>query len=411
MDTDLAQALTRLHGTPQYAYDLGNVQSRASELFGSLPDGAEVCFSLKSNPLPALARRLGQAGCRAEITSTGELTAALAAGFPGERMLFGGPGKTEDELRAAMAAGIRLFSCESFRDLLALSTVCGALGCEAGVLLRVNPAEAPEARLAMTGVESQFGFAEPLLLDPEARDRVLLPNLEFKGVHIYFGTQVAGVDALVTNTRRALECSERIEAALGLQCQILNAGGGFPWPYASDHAPQALTGLKQRLTELWRASVMATRGAEIWFESGRFLCAASGWLLARVLEVKCFPSRSFVILDTGIHHLGGMAGLGRVPRSAVKLVNFSSAEPQGPMMTADVVGPLCTPLDALARGIQIPEVKAGDLVGIPNVGAYGVTASLLGFLSHPPPVEVVHEHGQVVEVWRLLHGHECVTQG
>ncbi len=411
MDANLAHVLASRYGTPQYAYDLTAVQARASELFSALPDGAELYFSLKSNPLPALARRLGQAGCRAEITSTGELAAALEAGFAGERMLFGGPGKTERELQAALSAGIRIFSCESFRDLLALSTACGHLGCEAGVLLRVNPAEAPEARLAMTGVESQFGFAESLLLDPEVRARVLLPNLQFKGVHIYFGTQVAGVDALVTNTRRALECAQRIEVALGVECQVVNAGGGFSWPYANDQVPQTLMGLKERLTELWQNSALAARGAAIWFESGRFLCAGSGWLLARVLEVKTFPSRSFVILDTGIHHLGGMAGLGRLPRSALKLVNFSSVVQHGSSLIADVVGPLCTPLDSLARGIHIPHVLPGDLVGIPNVGAYGVTASLLGFLSHPPPVEIAHEGGQVVEVWRLRHGHECVTQG
>jgi diaminopimelate decarboxylase len=411
MDAALAYTLTRQYGTPQYAYDLGAVQARAGELFSLLPEGAEVCFSLKSNPLPAIARRLRLGGCRAEITSTGELAAALAAGFSGERMLFGGPGKTDEELDAALRAGIRLFSSESFRDLVALSAACGRHGCQAGVLLRVNPAEAPDARLAMTGVESQFGFAEPLLLEPGARERVLLPGLEFQGVHIYFGTQVAGVEALATNTRRALECAQRVEAALGLECRIINAGGGFPWPYASDHAPQPLTGLCEALTEAWQTSPASRRGTALWFEAGRFLCAGSGWLLARVLEVKTFPTRDFVILDTGIHHLGGMAGLGRVPRGAVTLVNLSRDTSALPPMTADLVGPLCTPLDALARGVKIPPVEPGDLVGIPNVGAYGVTASLLGFLSHPPPVEVAHEAGRVVEAWRLRHGHECVTQG
>ena len=74
-------------------------------------------------------------------------------------------------------------------------------------------------------------------------------------------------------------------------------------------------------------------------------------------------------------------------------------------MTADIVGPLCTPLDSLARGLKIPAVQPGDLVGIPNVGAYGLTASLHAFLSHPPPVEVAHEDGQEIEVWQLRHGH------
>lgn len=410
MNAELAGTLTQRHGTPLYAYDLAQVSARAEELFQALPQGSAVCYSFKANPLPAVARRVRECGGRAEITSEGELAAALAAGFTGAQMLFGGPGKTAHELDAALHAGIRLFSCESFRDLAALSAACGRHQADAEVLLRVNPSEAPDARLAMTGVESQFGFAEPLLLDPAARPLVHLPRLKMAGIHIYFGTQVAGVDALVTNTRRALECAERIEAALGFECRIFNVGGGFPWPYANDHATTALTGLREALTTLWQATAGARRGAELWFESGRWLCASSGWLIARVLDLKPFPARTFVILDTGIHHLGGMAGLGRVPRGAVTVLNLSRDVAAEPAMTADLVGPLCTPLDALARGLKIPPVQPGDLIGIPNVGAYGITASLLAFLSHPPPVEVAHEHGAEVEVWQLRHGHDRISR-
>jgi diaminopimelate decarboxylase len=409
MNPTLAQSLAMRHGTPFYAYDLAEVSARAADLKAALPEGSSVCYSFKANPMPAIARRVRECGGRAEITSEGELAAALAAGFTGEQMLFGGPGKTANELDAALAAGVRLFSSESFHDLATLSEACLRHGCAVEVLLRVNPAEAPDARLAMTGVESQFGFAEPLLLDPAARAKVLLPGLSFAGIHIYFGTQVAGVEALTTNTRRALACAERIESALGLECRIINAGGGFPWPYANDHAPAALAGLRQALTELWESSQAAARGAELWFESGRWLCASSGWLVTRVLELKPFPTRTFVILDTGIHHLGGMAGLGRVPRGAVTVQNLSRDVSQDVLMTADLVGPLCTPLDALARGLKIPPVQPGDLIGIPNVGAYGITASLLAFLSHPPPAEIAHEAGHELEVWRLRHGHERLS--
>lgn len=409
MNAGLAQDLACRHGTPLYAYDLGEVTRRAAELFSALPEGAAVCYSFKANPLPAIARRVRECGARAEVTSTGELAAALTAGFAGEKILFGGPGKTDAELDAALNAGVRLFSAESPRDLARLSAACQRHGCEAAVLLRVNPEDAPDARLAMSGVESQFGFAEALLLAPEARSRICLPALNLAGVHVYFGTQVAGVDALVTNTRRALECALRVEEALGFQSRILNAGGGFPWPYANDLAPVPLDGLREKLSELWQATAFARRGAELWFESGRRLCAGSGWLIARVLDIKTFPGRSFVILDTGIHHLGGMAGLGRVPRGALTVVNLSREVADAPQMTVDLVGPLCTPLDALGRGVRVPPLQPGDLVGIPNVGAYGLTASLLGFLSHAPPVEVTHENGRPAEAWRMNHGHALLA--
>lgn len=405
MNAALAQTLSERHGTPLYAYDLASVGTQTDALFAALPGGASLCYSFKANPLPAIARRVRERGGRAEITSEGELAAALAAEFSGEQMLFGGPGKTPRELDAALTAGVRHFSSESFRDLAALSEACARHDCEADVMLRVNPDEAPDARLAMTGVESQFGFAEPLLLSSEAKAQVRLPRLRINGVHIYFGTQVAGVEALVTNTRRALACAQRVEAALGIECRVVNVGGGFPWPYANDHAADSLVGLREQLTELWDSLPFKARGTQLWFESGRYLCAGSGWLIARVLDLKPFSSRTFVILDTGIHHLGGMAGLGRVPRGAVTLFNLSRDVSQEPLMTADLVGPLCTPLDSLARGLKIPALQPGDLVGIPNVGAYGLTASLHAFLSHPPPVEVAHEDGREVEVWQLRHGH------
>lgn len=409
MNAGLAEELARRHGTPLYAYDLGEVTRRAAALFSALPEGASVCYSFKANPLPAIARRVRECGARAEVTSTGELAAALTAGFTGDEILFGGPGKTEAELDAALNAGVRLFSAESPRDLASLSAACQRHACEAAILLRVNPEDAPDARLAMSGVESQFGFAEALLLAPEARHQVRLPGLNLAGVHVYFGTQVAGVEALVTNTRRALECAQRVEEALGFQSRILNAGGGFPWPYANDLAPVSLDGLREKLSEVWQASAFARRGAELWFESGRRLCAGCGWLVARVLDLKTFPGRTFVILDTGIHHLGGMAGLGRVPRGALTVVNLGREVAAEPLMTVDLVGPLCTPLDALGRGVRVPPLQPGDLVGIPNVGAYGLTASLLGFLSHAPPIEVTHENGRQAEVWRMNHGHALLA--
>ncbi len=406
MDAALAQTLATRHGTPFYAYDLGVVKDRAQQLFLALPSGASICYSFKANPMPAIASAVREAGCRAEITSQGELAAAQVAGFTGAQMLFGGPGKTREEIITAIQAGIRLFSCESFRDLALLASLAAAEKITFQVLLRVNPAEAPDARLAMSGVESQFGFEESLLTDPAARQRVLLPGLDVCGIHIYFGTQVAGVDAVVANTRRAIAAAERVQAALGFECRILNAGGGFPWPYANDHTPPDLSDLREKLTTVWQSSPLAQAGAQIWFESGRYLCAGSGWLVAQVLEAKALANKTFIILDTGIHHLGGMAGLGRVPRGAVTVQNLSRDVSGEPPISVDLVGPLCTPLDCLARGLKIPPVTEGDLIGIPNVGAYGITASLLGFLSHPPPLEIAHENGQEREIWRLRYGHE-----
>ncbi len=410
MPTDPA-ALARRFGTPLYVHDLAAVTARTRALQAALPEPARLFYSFKANPLPAIAEATRHGGCQAEITSEGELAAAQQAGFDLREALYGGPGKTEAAIRTALAAGVRWFSCENWNDLERVAGLAAATGTSAQVLLRVNPAEAPAARLAMTGVESQFGFDEAELLAPEARARLQRPGLRVRGVHVYFGTQVADVAALVDNTRRTLALAAQLEATLGFVCAVVNAGGGFAWPYASADPEPDLTGLRPALESAWRDSPLSET-AELWFESGRHLVAGAGTLVARVLAVKTSRSRRFILLDTGIHHLGGMAGLGRIPRARVDFQRLaedaSSRTPCPALPPADVVGPLCTPLDSLARGLALPELREGDLLAVPNVGAYGLTASLVGFLSHPPPLEVVHRDGEILSVWRWRSGHEQV---
>ena len=400
MKQDRVRSLAEQFGTPLYAYDLAAVAERAVMLKASLPEGAQVYFSFKANPLPALARELRRNGCRAEVTSTGELKAAQTAGFRGEEMMFGGPGKTEREIHAALAAGIRWFSCESWTDLGRIADGAKEAGCDVQVLLRVNPSDPPVAGLAMTGVESQFGLDEDSWC---AGARPMPEHIHIRGVHVYFGTQVTSVEALVQNTGRAIQAAERIAERLDFRCEIVNAGGGFPWPYGTNHAAPDLTGLREAISEVWAASPLS-RGGELWFESGRHLVASSATLVSRVLDVKPSRTKRFVVLDTGIHHLGGMSGLGRIPRAALTFCNLTRGE-SGETTATDVVGPLCSPLDSLARGAILGDIKTGDLLAIPNVGAYALTASLIGFLNHPAPLEVAFRDGDVVEVSRWNTGH------
>lgn len=395
MNPGLAQKLIATHGSPLFAYDLDAVAARAADLRAALPADAGLYYSFKANPLPAIARELRLAGVHAEITSGGELHAACNAGFAPQDMVLGGPGKSGRLLQNALAQGVRTFSCESFTDVARLSTLAEAAGVEAQVLLRVNPAQAPDARLAMSGVESQFGFNEALLLAPGAAARLKLPGIRLCGVHVYFGTQT---NSLVANTRAALETAERVVGALGFDCGVINAGGGFPWPYATSTPSSHLGGLRLEIETIWHNSPFHGR-SRLCFESGRYLSASSGTLLTTVLDIKQSGSKTYVVLDTGIHHLGGMSGLGRIPRAAITLQNFT-AQREGEDVV-DIVGPLCSPLDSLARSQKISPVEVGDLLAVPNVGAYGLTASLLAFLSHETPAEVAFRRGEVVECWQL----------
>jgi diaminopimelate decarboxylase len=126
------------------------------------------------------------------------------------------------------------------------------------------------------------------------------------------------------------------------------------------------------------------------------------------MDIKDSKERRFVILDTGIHHLGGMSGLGRIPRFAIDLVAPEART--GELRKVDVVGQLCTPLDLLGRNIEVPsDLAIGDLVTIPNVGAYGLTGSLTGFLSRDTPMEITHRAGHITAVHQLRSGHAAFT--
>lgn len=407
-DFSLFESLAESFGTPFYAYDEAELQARAAELKSWLPGGdrSRLYFSFKSNPNPSVAGVLNRAGCRADLTSSGELEAAREAGFDLSLALYGGPGKSADELLFAVENGVENYSIESERDLAALAEATGRAGRSVRGLIRVNPMEAPRAKLAMSGVPSQFGFEEEdLRSSGDAIVRAAGPNIDLAGFHIYWGTQIGDAEALLACFERTVASVAELSGILGIDLRVLNLGGGFPWPYSKRGEAPDLSPLGEGLEAL-RKNAGAVGEAEWWFESGRYLCASSGTLVTRVMDLKTSKEeRRFLILDTGIHHLGGMAGLGRIPRFSIDL-EVPPSRCGNEEITVDVVGQLCTPLDCIGRRIKLPAVEPGDLVCVPNVGAYGPTASVLGFLSRPTPVEILHRDREVLAAHRIRRGHE-----
>ncbi len=404
MDTIASSADLAALPTPYYAYDLDVAEQRVSELFDVFPSNSELFFSFKANPLPGLASAIGAAGARADLTSPGEIDAAVAAGFDLGLALYGGPGKNRDEFVHALSMGIRSFSIESFHDLGALNAAVANVDGDVQVLLRVNPMEPPRAKLVMSGVASQFGFEEEDLLAHGPLERS--PGVNIVGFHIYWGTQVGGPDELAACFSNAVTTAEALATSLDIPLDILNLGGGFPWPYAVDGSGPDLSPLREPLAAL-RSGDGAASSATWWFESGRHCTASCGHLVTRVMDRKVSKDKEFVILDSGINHLGGMTGLGRIPRFAIRMIppNNRSAD----TLVADVVGQLCTPLDLVGRKVEIPtDLAIGDVVAIPNVGAYGASGSLTNFLSRPAVLEACHRSGKITSIEQLATGHRTV---
>lgn len=404
------EQVCRTYGSPCYLYDAVEIATRAGELRSHFPAAARprLFYSFKSNPLPSVAAEMRKAGCCPDLTSPGEVLAAVEAGFDLSTALYGGPGKGREELINAISAGVRHFSVESDRDLEQLAAAAETLEIAVKALLRINPISAPKAKLAMTGVASQFGFEEDVIR-LEGRSTLALAGdfVAVVGIHIYWGTQISEPQALLACFSKTVEIAEELSQMLDFPLEILNLGGGFSWPYAHEGSGPDLTLLGEGLKSLQRESSLA-RKAEWWFESGRYLVGSSGTLLTRVMDIKrSKDEKLFLILDTGIHHLGGMAGLGRIPRFSIDLVVPPERVGNAPI-TVDVVGQLCTPLDCIGKRLSLPAVEIDDLLAIPNTGAYGMTASVTGFLSRPSPAEVLHRGAEILSVHRLRSGHESL---
>lgn len=391
------------YGTPMYVYDLAEVRQAYADLRRALPPRTELFYSLKANPHPPLVGELVAAGARAEVCSRRELDTALAAGADAASCLYTGPGKTETEFDHALTRGVGLFSVDSPTDIGRLGRCARRAGIPARAILRLNPTDYPSgAGLAMGGTASQFG-ADAAWVSAQP-DRFAADGVELIGYHVYVGTNVTSPEQLISWFEHGLDAVCQAQAALRLRVDLLDLGGGFGHPYARSGARPPLTGLADRLTDLFERRLASGELGEptIGFESGRYLSCAAGSLVLGVQDVKLSHGSRIVIADGGVNTLGGMQGLRRVPPIMAEALPLDPDDaPAGAEHNAILAGPLCTALDLLNPRASLPTLAPDDLLVIRNVGAYGLTASLLGFLSRDAPVEVAVDAGQVRSALRL----------
>ena len=377
--------LVERYGSPLYVYDLDEAERQAKALFELLPKSAQVLYSVKANPIPELCAALKGAGCRVEIASPLELKVVFEAGFTPDQILCSGPGKTAAVVREMLLAGVTHFSCDSWYDLERLAGVASATKKPANALLRLQVSGAPSGSVGVGAMQSHFGADPGELLNGGAARVGALRGAELVGIHVYSGGQIQSADKLASTFEHAIHLAEQIAEA-GVPLRLLDLGGGFPWPFGTSDNPVDISALREKLQHV-NAQRRLTADAGLWFESGRYLVASSGTLLSTVLDVKLWNGKTHIVLDTGMIHLGGMAGLGRIYRAVASIESL--AERDGALLEAvDVVGPTDYALDYVTRDASVPPLKPGDAVAIPNVGAYGLTTSLVAFAGHQPPTEI-----------------------
>lgn len=378
----------------EYVYDLDEVRRSFGLLRSSLPRPSELYYSLKANPHPLVVRTLRELGCLAEVCSPGELHTALEAGFDGAQLLYTGPGKRDEDLREAVKFGVTLFSVDSPFGLDQLN----AVGVPVRAIVRINDDQpVPGHGLTMTGVPSQFGadLAWVLRAPEEFGPR---EHVSVVGFHLYMGTNINDEGALLNQFWQAARTARTLADATGLGVEVLDLGGGFGAPFARSGDLPVFPGLVRGLADLLDETFPGWRSGRpvVAFESGRYLTATCGTLRARVLDVKRSQDRPVVVLESGVNHLGGMSGLRRLPPIVPDVLSEGT-----PVQDTIVAGPLCTPVDTWARSAAVAPVEPGDVVSVPNVGAYGLYASLVAFLGHPLAREVVVDGGEIVDESRL----------
>jgi len=392
-----ARSLAEKYGTPLFVYDRGILDAKWNALRAALPSRFSISYSVKANPNRAFLEYFLEKGAGLEIASGGEFHQAAAAGCPAERILFAGPGKTDSELEYVLSQNIGEIHIESLREVDRLIALSRKLGKRARVAIRVNPAaEVQGGAMRMGGKPAAFG------VDEEALEAVLDPilasdALEFRGMHIYIGTQILDHAILASQYAHGLEIARRVAKRSGRPLAMLDFGGGLGIPYFSHEHELDLAALKPALAEIFGGveNDPAFAGTKFMVEPGRFLVGESGVYIARVIDVKISRGKTFVICDGGMHHhLAASGNLGQTIKRhyPVALLNKLDAPPS--TEAVEVAGPLCTPLDVLARNASLPAPEVGDLFGVFQSGAYARAASPLGFLSHPAPPEVWVDRGE-----------------
>jgi diaminopimelate decarboxylase len=398
-----AEALARTHGTPFYLYDLDAALAHLATLRAALPEVVDIYYCVKANGNRRVLEAFRPKVAGLDLSSAGELDMALACGYDPGPMSMAGPGKTTHELERAMLGGVGVISLESVAELERLAEVAAVRGLRPAVTLRINPAETPkEFAMRMGGGPSQFGVAEEDA--GAALSRVLATSVvRLVGLHIYAGTQCLEERALVDNMKGSLAIAARLAESHDLRLEMINLGGGFGVPYFSGQHPVDPASLGRGLAaELaaFRAAHPRFAKTRYIFELGRYLIGPYGAYVARVTEVKETRGKRYVILDGGMHHCFPATGnFGQLVKKNYPVQNLSRGG--GVALESDayppqeLCGPLCTPMDSMARAVRMPRAEAGDLVAFFASGAYSFAASPLLFLSHDTPIELVKLGGEV----------------
>ena len=351
--------------TPFYYYDIALLQATLDAIRYEIAQhpNYHVHYALKANANPRLLEVIQQAGLGADCVSGGEVQRAIEAGFPADKVVYAGVGKSDREILLALQHDIFCFNVESIPELQVINELAEREGKVARVCLRINPdVEAHTHTHIVTGMaENKFGIA---LADMMTVVEMVneLPHVSFEGLHFHIGSQITNMQDYVALCQRVNEIQYQLNKH-GIYPSVINVGGGLGIDYQSpeNHPIANFKAYFQVFTQ----HLHLRAEQSLHFELGRSVVAQCGSLITQVLYVKQAATKQFAIVDAGMTELIRPA----LYQAKHKIVNLTSQSDK--MEKYDVVGPICESSDVFDKDIQLPTTKRGDLIAIRSAGAYG----------------------------------------
>ena len=368
-------------GTPLYVYSRTELSDRVKALRSTMPEALKLHYAIKANPMPAVVQHMSSMLDGLDVASHKEMLVALGTGIAPETISFAGPAKQPGELRAAVAAGI-VVNVESVLELERLYVISEELGIRPKVAFRVNPDfELKSSGMKMAGGPKQFGIDAELM--PDILSGLDTANIDFKGFHIFSGSQNLKADALIEAHDKTFELAARLTALAPAKVAHVNIGGGLGIPYFPGEKTLDVTPVAENLQRLLDSRCGDFRDTEIVMELGRYFVGEAGYYICKVTDKKVSRGQTYLMTDGGLHHnLSNSGNFGQVIRKNYPVLIANRVDGDK-TEKVEIVGPLCTPLDIVGAKLELPEAEVGDLIAVFQSGAYGATASPQDFLSHP----------------------------
>jgi diaminopimelate decarboxylase len=370
-------------GTPLFVYDSRRIADQVARFRAAFPEIA-LHYAVKANPYAPLLEAIAQMVDGFDVASAGELGRVAHLGLP---ISFAGPGKRDQELETAIRAGITI-NLESEGEAERVLAICERERLTAKLAVRVNPPFGLKGSgQKMGGLPSPFGVDHDRA--PALIRRIIEAGADWRGLHIFAGSQALQADALIDLQRETVALAASICDEAGHAPPHVNLGGGFGIPYFAKDEPLNVEAVGEALAKALADRPKILGETKFAIELGRWLVGEAGVYLTRIVDRKESRGKTFLVTDGGLQHqLAASGNFGQLLRRnyPVAIASRFDAEPEEEVT---ITGCLCTPLDLLADEVMLPRAEVGDLVAIFCAGAYGLTASPTAFLSQPMAREML----------------------